>query len=102
MFGGAGLFLDGLMFGLITGDATYLKADAENRAMFEAEGMQPFSYLRRGAIATLTSYWRLPDRLLDEPDELLDWARASHACARRNASAKPATRSTPRRKARGA
>src|SRR5262245_11711087 len=75
MFGGGGVFLDGLMFGLVTDGALYLKVDDRNRPAFEAEGLEPFTYARMGGRAMLTSYWRTPDRLLDEPDEALAWAR---------------------------
>ncbi|MGE0701496.1 MAG: TfoX/Sxy family protein [Hyphomicrobiaceae bacterium] len=92
MFGGAGLFLDGLMLGLIDDGVLYLKADDTSRSTFEAEGMAPFSYMRKGERATLTSYWRAPERLLDEPDELLAWAREAWAAARRAQSARPPKR----------
>lgn len=96
MFGGAGVFLDGLMFGLLTDEALYLKVDDRNRPAFEAEGLEPFTYERSGERATLSSYWRAPDRLFDEPDEAMAWARAAHAAAQRNRNlAKSAPRSKP-------
>jgi DNA transformation protein len=81
MFGVYGLVLDGLMFGIIAGDRLYLKVGATNQAAFEAEGMEPFTYTRKGEIATLASYRRAPERLVDEPDELIAWARAAHDVA---------------------
>lgn len=81
MFGGAGIWCDGLMFALVIDATTYLKVDASNRPAYEAEGMQPFTYQGRGRTVQV-GYWRLPDRLLDEPDELLDWARGALAVAR--------------------
>jgi len=75
MFGGYGLFLDGLMFGLIADDQLYFKTTAAGRAAFEAEGLGPFTYTKKGTDAVLTSYWQAPERLLDEPDELIGWAR---------------------------
>jgi DNA transformation protein len=89
MFGGAGLFLDGLMFGLVSRGVLYLKADETTRPAHEAEACRPFSYSRKGAEATIASYWRAPERLLDEPDELAEWARRAHGVARRKAAAKP-------------
>ena len=44
MFGGAGVFRDGLMFGLVVADTLYLKADEESRCRFEEEGMAPLGY----------------------------------------------------------
>ncbi len=74
MFGGHGLFQDGLMFALISDDVLYLKADATTQPDFEAEGMLPFTYERRDGKTTVMSYWRAPERLLDETDELQEWA----------------------------
>lgn len=86
MFGGAGVFLDGLMFGLIADDALYLKADDGNRAAFEAEGLEPFAYERTGGHTTIMSYHRAPDRLLDEPEEMQAWAREAMAAAKRSSA----------------
>lgn len=82
MFGGAGVFIDGLMFGLIADDVLYLKVDAENAAAFTAEGLQPFTYAARGR-RTEMSYRRAPERLLDDPEEMREWADSALAAARR-------------------
>ena len=97
MFGGAGVYADGVMFGLIADDTFYLKADDETKRAFEAEGLAPFVYA--GSARTVAmSYWRIPERLLDDPDEMADWARAALNVARRKAAAKP-KRSAPRKSA---
>jgi len=83
MFGGGGLFLDGTMFGLIADGALYLKADEATRPRFEAEGMTPFTYQKKSGQTTIMSYWQAPERLLDEPDELVDWARQAVIAAQR-------------------
>ena len=72
MFGGAGLFRDGLMFGLISDEVLYLKADAETVADFEAEGLGPFTYGTKSGDRVLTSYWRAPEHLLDDDDEIAE------------------------------
>ena len=87
MFGGGGVFLDGLMFGLVAGEALYLKVDDRNLPAFEAEGLEPFTYERLGEQAALTSYRRAPERLFDEPDEALAWARNAYGAALRNRKA---------------
>ena len=89
MFGGMGLFRDGLMFALIDNDVLYLKADRESQQAFEAEGLKPFSYSTKRGEHTLTSYWRAPERCLDDPDEMAVWAGRAFQCALR------AKRSTP-------
>src|SRR5262245_43382934 len=86
MFGGAGIFADGAMFALVHDGVIYLKTDAHNAPDFERENLGPFTYLRRGEPASLSSYRRMPDRLYDDPDELAAWARAALAAA----SGKPA------------
>ena len=88
MFGGVGVYFDGTFFAIITGGIVYLKTSDRTRASFEAEGSRPFSYQTKKGTTQLTSYWRLPERLLDEPDELREWAGASVAAAREVAAAK--------------
>ena len=87
MFGGAGVYCDGLMFGLVADDTLYFRVDDGNRGAFEAEGLAPFIYDGKGRTIVLP-YWRVPERLFDEPDEMLVWARAALAAARRVAATK--------------
>jgi DNA transformation protein and related proteins len=83
MFGGYGIFLDGLMFGLIADDQLYLKADDGNRAAYEAQDLQPFTYAGKGRTITM-SYREAPSEAFDDPEVLCDWARQAHAAARRS------------------
>jgi len=86
MFGKTGVFCNGLMFGMITNDTLYVRVDDHNRAVFkEAEADPPLSYEKKGRTIDL-SFWRVPERLLDEPDELVTWAQAALAAARRVAA----------------
>jgi DNA transformation protein len=89
MFSGASVYCDGVIFGLILRDTLHFKVDDGNRAAYEAEGMEPFSYEAQGKIRQIGAYWCVPGRLLDEPDEMLDWARAALAAGRRAAADKP-------------
>ena len=84
MFGGLGLFADGVMFGLVADGVIHLKCGPDDAAAFEAEGCEPFRYARAGRMVDL-SYRRLPDRLLDDPDDLAVWARRALQAARRSA-----------------
>jgi DNA transformation protein and related proteins len=88
MFGGAGVFVDGRMIALIARDVIYLKADSETIPAFERERGTPFSYATRNGEHTLTSYWRMPDRVYDDAEELARWACDAHAVALR-AAARP-------------
>ncbi len=92
LFGGAGLYADGVMFGLVSGGEIFLKADADGATRFAREGCRPFEYGTRGGRRAIMSYWRLPERLYDDPDELAQWARAALAVAQATRAKKPARR----------
>jgi DNA transformation protein len=98
MFGKTGVFCDGLMLGMVTDDMLSFRVDDHNRATFkEAESFPPLNYEKNGSTIDL-AFWRAPERLFDEPDELLAWARAALAAARRVAAKRE--RTAPRRKSR--
>jgi DNA transformation protein len=87
MFGGAGIYAGGLMFALVFDGAIFLKVDDDSIPHFRREGSEPFTYTRaksggRSGRASL-SYWRLPERLYDDPDELAAWANRALAIAER-------------------
>jgi DNA transformation protein and related proteins len=87
MFGGYGIYADDTMFALVADGELYLKADSETQPGFEAEGSQPFSYEAKGRRVAL-SYWRAPDHLLDDADEMAVWARKALSAAGRAARTK--------------
>jgi len=96
MFGKTGVFCDGLMLGMVTDNTLYFRVDDHNRAIFkEAESFPPLNYEKKGCTIDL-SFWRAPERLFDEPDELVTWARAALGAARRVAAKRQ--RTVPRRK----
>lgn len=80
MFGGAGVYHDGLMFGLIADDVLYLKADASTSPEYEAEGKGPFIYEGKGKPISM-SYWEVPERLFDDPEEMTPWAVKAYKVA---------------------
>jgi DNA transformation protein len=89
MFGKTGVFCNGLMFGMVTNDTLYVRVDDLNRGLFqEAGSAPPLNYGKQGRTIDL-AFWRLPDRLLDEQDELISWARAALVAARRAAAKRP-------------
>ncbi len=89
MFGGAGLYADGVMFGLVSDGQIYLKADAVTVPDFERERCAPFEYGTKTGKRAVMSYWRLPDRLYDDPDALALWTRKALAVAQKSATTKP-------------
>ena len=97
MFGKTGVFCDGLMLGMVTEDTLYFRVDAQNRAAFkEAASAPPLNYAKGGRLIDL-AFWRAPERLLDEPEELLSWARLALEAARRVARQRVATPRSPAR-----
>jgi len=91
MFGKSGVFCDGVMFGMVTENTLYFRVDDENRVTFkEAECLPPLNYEKKGRTIDL-SFWRVPERLFDEPDELVTWAQAALAAARRVAAKRKGT-----------
>lgn len=100
MFSGAGLYCDGVIFALILRDALHFRVDDVNRPAFQAEGLEPFRYQARGKTVEIGSYWRVPERLFDDPDEMVEWARAALAAGQRAARLKaPKDKRTRSRKA---
>jgi len=96
MFGKTGVFCDGVMLGMVTENTLYLRVDDQNRGTFkEAASFPPLTYEKKGCTIDL-SFWRVPERLFDEPDELVTWAQAALAAARRIAAKRE--RTAPRRK----
>jgi len=86
MFGKTGVFCNGLMFAMVSDDTLFVRVDEHNREIFqEAAASPPLNYQKGGRTIDL-AFWRVPERLLDEPDELVDWARAALAAARRVAA----------------
>jgi DNA transformation protein len=87
MFGGHGLYHEGLMFAIVMDQRLYLKADEANRPEFEALGLAPFTYAMKGKEVAL-SYWAAPDAIFDEPSEAVRWAQSSWDAALRGHKAK--------------
>jgi DNA transformation protein and related proteins len=88
MFSGFGISADGTNFALALRGGLYLRADDQTIPRFETEGSKPFQYQTRAKTVTVGSYWQLPERLYDDPEELTDWARAALASAQRAALGK--------------
>ncbi len=78
------MFCDGLMLAMVRDDALYFRVDDDNRTLFkEAEAFPPLNYEKGGGSIDL-AFWRAPERLFDEPEEFLTWARAAASVSRRH------------------
>ncbi|HZQ62113.1 MAG TPA: TfoX/Sxy family protein [Casimicrobiaceae bacterium] len=95
MFGGHGVYLDGIIVGIVVDDVLYLKTDEENRASFVELGLEPFRYVTKEGEVHVMSYHRAPDDALDGPHVMAPWLKSAHAAALRR---KGASRTTPKRR----
>ena len=92
MFGGYGVYLDGLMFGLIAEDVLYFKVDDGNRQEYIDAGSLPFTYEGKSRPVEM-SYYRVPDTLMDDPGGIAGWAERAHQAAQRSRIGQPPRRS---------
>ena len=87
MFGGHGIFLDGLMFGLVADSVLYLKVDAETEKEFQSRGLDPFTYNKKGK-ALKMSYFQAPEEAMEDGEEMNAWASKAYSAALRAAAKK--------------
>ncbi len=78
MFGGVGLYCDGLFFGIISTDTVYFKVDDSNRAAYEVRGMGKFRPFRDKPTLSM-NYYEVPAEVIEDSEELAVWARRSLA-----------------------
>jgi DNA transformation protein and related proteins len=93
MFGGWGLYRDGVFFALIAGDTLYFKSDDENRAQFERSSPGPFVFEKKGE-RIVTHYYAAPEDAFEDPQVMARWARLGYAAALR-AARRPRSRRKP-------
>ena len=85
MFSGFGISVDGVNFAMALRAGLFFRADEATIPQFEAEGSKPFQYQTSRKSVTVASYWQLPARLFDDPEEVTVWARAALGAAQRAA-----------------
>ena len=86
MFGGVGIYLQGLFFALIADDVLYFKANDSNRPDYINAGMEPFKpYGDRGQIM---QYYQVPIEVLEDNDDLRIWVNKALAVAEEKAKKK--------------
>jgi DNA transformation protein len=95
MFGGYGVYQDGVMIGLISGDVLYLKTDDHTQERFRAADSGPFMYTRRGETVP-TSYWSVPEAAMDSSQDMKPWLVLAYGAALRKANA-AASKARPRK-----
>lgn len=85
MFGGYGIYHDGLMFALVADDVLYLKADASSEGAFKALGLEKFQYVKKGRTIRM-SYYEAPEDLFDNTEQAKIWADLAFEAALREKS----------------
>ena len=96
MFGGAGLFRDGAMFGIVMDDTLFLKVDEATRPAFLAKGAVPFHYTRKSGTKPNLGYYSIPPDVLDDDEALTAWCREAFAVAFKATQTKPKKRKAPK------
>ncbi|ALN87032.1 tfoX N-terminal domain protein [Lysobacter capsici] len=86
MFGGYGIYHDGVMIGLISDEVLYLKVDDQSCERFRAADSGPFLYTRRGETVP-TSYWSVPEAAMESPQDMRPWLVLAYEAALRKANA---------------
>jgi DNA transformation protein len=87
MFGGHGIFLDGIMFGLVADSVLYLKADMDTDNEYLKRGLEAFTYNKRGKVYKM-SYFQAPEEALEDVDVMSHWANMAYGAALKAASKK--------------
>jgi len=91
MFGGYGLYRGPIFFGILFKDRLYFKTDPASLPPYIERGMKPF---RPNAEQTLKRYYEVPADLIEDPDQLVLWARRAIECPAEKSAAR---RHRPRR-----
>jgi len=91
MFGGHGVYCDGVFIAIVVAGALYLKVDELTQPAFVAAGCEPFVYANKGK-AIAMSYWNVPEAALDSADSMRPWAQRAIAAALRKPTVKTSRR----------
>ena len=96
MFGGWGIYRDGVFFALVADDTLYFKSDDENRAQFERASPGPFTFEKKGE-TVVTHYFAVPEDAFEDAQVMTRWARLGYAAALRAARKRRPRRKAPSR-----
>jgi DNA transformation protein len=96
MFGGVGLYSSERFFAVLMDDTIYLKVDDSTRPKYEEAGSRAFNpFPERGGASM--RYYEVPLAVLEDADELAQWAKKSIAVANKKQAAPRSTKRKPRR-----
>lgn len=80
MFGGYGIYKNGVMFALIVKDVLYLKTNTNTKSLFIEKQLEPFSYQKQGKTQTI-AYYQCPEEAFDDEEMMLVWAKTAYLVA---------------------
>lgn len=83
MFGGYGIYKNGLMFAIVVDDVLYFKTSPASVSAYQSRGLPPFTYQKQGKTCQI-AYYQCPDEALEEPEAMLHWAGQAFEVARNN------------------
>ena len=96
MFGGHGVYVDGLFVAIVVADTLYLKTDDQTRSAYVQRSLEPFSYATKNGKVFAMSYHRAPDEAVEGAAAMHAWLRPALGAALRNAQKKPRTAASRR------
>ena len=88
MFGGHGVYCNGVMMGLVAEELLYLKVDEKTKPLFSDAGCEPFVYQSKAKQVAM-SYWSVPDEAMESSEQMLPWAKLAYAAALRKEKRPP-------------
>ena len=94
MFSGFGIYMEGTIVGIVTGDELYLKVDETNEGEYEAMGSTPFQYARKDHKNITMSYWTVPAEVLEDRERLTALVAESYEINLKKSVKKPVKRSS--------
>ncbi|MVA55725.1 TfoX/Sxy family protein [Agrobacterium vitis] len=92
MFGGKGVYHQGIICALYLFDEIMLKADAQTAPEFAAAGARQWVYQRPDKKPVAMPYWSVPEDAFDDPDEMARWARLAYEAGIRTHKPSPPKR----------
>jgi len=84
MFGGYGIYKNGVIFAIIAHDELYFKVDQSNIDLYKKQGSEAFTFETKGRVSTMISYWKVPLIIMEDETQLKDWVEQSYNISLKN------------------
>lgn len=76
MFGGHGIYKDGVIFAIVVDNELYFKVDNSNRVEYERSASEQFIYQSKKGPVKMP-YWKVPENVMENPNLAAQWAEQS-------------------------